>query len=146
MESGGWCGAILLIAVSEENVEATKAAYDEYYSRGDFSPLLEAITDDFEFVTAPEMPDAGTYRGDEARAWMSTYIESFDGFTQEATEVIDAGDKVVAAVLQRGRPRGSNTPVESSWWQVVTFREDGVARVEMFSQRAQALESAGLSE
>lgn len=131
--------------VSAENVEATKAAYEEYYSCGDFSPLWEAITEDFEFVTAAEMPDAGTYRGDEARAWLRTYIESFDGFTQEATEVLDAGDKIVAAVLQRGRPRGSNTPVESRWWQVVTFRDDGIARVEMFSQRAQALESAGLS-
>jgi ketosteroid isomerase-like protein len=131
--------------MSQENVEATRAAY-EYYSRGDFSPLLAAITDDFEFVTAPEMPDAGTYRGERARAWMAQYIESFDGFTQQATEILDAGDKVMAAVLQRGRPRGSDTPVESRWWQVVTFRTDGVARVQMFSRRDEALEAAGLRE
>ena len=97
-------------------------------------------------VTAAEMPDAGSYRGDEARDWMTAYMESFDGFTMEATEVIDAGDKAVSAVLQRGRPRGSEIPVESRWWQVVTFREDGVARVEMFSRRDQALEAAGLSK
>jgi ketosteroid isomerase-like protein len=70
--------------MSEENVDATRVAYDQYYSRGDFAPLLAALTDDFEFVTAPEMPDAGTYRGDEARRWMAAYIDSFDGFTQEA--------------------------------------------------------------
>ena len=132
--------------MSQENVEATRAAYEHYYARGDFNPLFAAITDDFEFVTAEEMPDAGTYRGEEARVWMTQYIESFDGFTQEATDILDAGDKVVAAVVQRGRPRGSKTPVESRWWQVVTFRTDGVARVQMFSRRAEALEAAELAE
>ena len=132
--------------MSQENVEATRAAYEQYYARGDFNPLFAAITDDFEFVTAEEMPDAGTYRGEEARVWMTQYIESFDGFTQEASDILDAGDKVVASIVQRGRPRGSKTPVESRWWQVVTFRTDGVARVQMFSRRADALDAAGLSE
>ncbi len=135
------------VAMSEENVEAIRAAYEQYYSRGEFGPFLEAITEDFEFVTATEMPDAGTYRGPKAHAWIRTYIESFDEFTQEATEVLDAGgEKVVAAVLQRGRPRGSGAPVESRWWQVVTFRDGVVARVEMFSQREDAFEAAGLRE
>jgi ketosteroid isomerase-like protein len=131
--------------MSEENVEATRVAYEQS-ARGDLSPLFAAVTDDFEFVTAAEMPDAGTYRGQEARDWVRTYIETFEGYTQEATEIIDAGDKVVAAILQRGRPRGSDTPVESRWWQVLTFREGAVARVQMFAQESDALEAAGLSE
>jgi hypothetical protein len=52
----------------------------------------------------------------------------------------------VASVLQRGQPRGSDIPVESRWWQVITFRGDGVARIEMFAGRADALEATGLSE
>ena len=131
--------------MSQENVEATRAAYEQY-SQGDFSLFFAALSDDFEFVTAAEMPDAGRYRGDEARAWLNAYIESFDGFTMEATEILDAQDKVVAAIVQRGRPRGSEMPVESRWWQVVTFRDDAVAKVEMFSLRDQALEAAGLRE
>ena len=131
--------------MSQENVEAIRAAFEQY-SRGDFSLFFAAITDDFEFVTAAEMPDAGSYRGQEARKWLTAYMESFDGFTMEATEVVDAGDKAVSAVLQRGRPRGSEIQVESRWWQVVTFRQDGVAKVEMFSRRDQAFEAAGLSE
>src|SRR6185503_1857784 len=131
--------------MSQENVEAMRAAF-ERYSRGDFSLLFAAMTDDFEFVTAAEMPDAGSYRGQEAREWLTAYIKSFDGFTMEATDVIDAGDKAVSAVLQRGRPRGSEIPIESRWWQVVTYREDGIARIEMFSRRDEALHAAGLSE
>ena len=55
--------------MSQENVDLTRAAYEQF-SRGDFSRLFEANTDDFEFVTAAEMPDAGTYRGQEARDWI----------------------------------------------------------------------------
>jgi ketosteroid isomerase-like protein len=131
--------------MSQENVDLTRAAYEQF-SRGDFSRLFEANTDDFEFVTAAEMPDAGTYRGQEARDWILAYIHSFDGYAQEATEIIDAGDRVVVALLQRGRPRGSDLPVESRWWQVLTFQDAGVTRIEMFSERAEALEAAGLSE
>ena len=101
--------------MSRENVDLTRAAYKQF-SRGDFSRLFEANTDDFEFVTAAEMPDAGTYRGQEARDWIQAYIDSFDGYTQEATEIVDAGDKLLVAVTQHGRPHGSDMPVESRWW------------------------------
>jgi ketosteroid isomerase-like protein len=131
--------------MSQENVEATRAAFEQF-SHGDFSEAFTALTDDFEFVTAAEMPDAGTYRGQEARDWIRAYIDSFDGYAQEATEILDAGDKLLVAVIQHGRPRGSDMPVESRWWQVTTFRSGNVTRIEMFSERAQALDAAGLSE
>jgi ketosteroid isomerase-like protein len=131
--------------MSQENVEAIRAAFEQY-SRGDFSLMFAGMTDDFEFVTAKEMPDAGRYSGQEARAWLTAYMGSFDGFRMEATEIIDAGNKTVSAVVQRARPCGSEGEVESHWWQVVTFRADGVARLEMFSRRDQALEAAGLSD
>ena len=131
--------------MSQKNVDLTRAAYEQF-SRGDFTGLFAASTKDFEFVTAAEMPDAGTYRGQEARDWILAYVASFDDYTQEATEILDAGDSVVVAVLQRGCPRGSDVSVESRWWQVLTFRDDSVTRTQMFSERAQALEAAGLSE
>jgi ketosteroid isomerase-like protein len=131
--------------MSRENVEATRAAFEQF-SRGDFTAVFGPLADDFEFVTAAELPDAGTYRGQAAQDWMRTYIESFDGFSQEATEIIDAGDRVLVSVVQHGRPRDSDMPVESRWWQVITFRAGSVSRIETFSQRAQALEAAGLEE
>jgi ketosteroid isomerase-like protein len=131
--------------MSQKNVEAVRAAFEQY-AQGDMSGLQTAFTDDFELVTASEMPDGGTYRGEDAREWMTTYIESFDRFTMEASEIIDAGDQVVAAFVQRGCPRGSEIPVESHWWQVVTLRSDGVSRMELFSGRGQAFEAAGISE
>ena len=130
--------------MSQENVEAVRAAY-ERYGRGDFSTWAD-LPDDFEFVTSPEMPDAGTYRGEAARRWMRAWVESFEGLTIEATEIIDADDRVVVAISQRGRPRGSQTLVEGHWWVVMTFHGGEVARVEAFPERATALEAAGLQE
>ncbi len=130
--------------MSRENVDVVRATYAQF-ARGNFVPVSE-FGDDFELVTSPENPDAGTYRGDAAREWLLAWAGSFDEFTMEATEIVDAGDKVLVAVLQRGRPHGSDTVMEGRWWQVLTFRGGEPARSEMFADRAQAREAAGLSE
>ena len=126
--------------MSQENVEIVRAIY-EHFGRGDFSWFAD-VADDFEFVTSPEMPDAGTYRGEAAQRW----VESFEGHTVEITEITNARDKVFVAMLQRGRARGGRTVVERVWWSVVTLREGVVARCEVFPERAQALEAAGLRQ
>ena len=76
----------------------------EEFARGDFSRMAD-VADDWEFVTTSEMPDAGTYQGDAGRQWVMSWVESFEGLTIEVTEIIDAGDKVFSAVVQRGRIR-----------------------------------------
>ena len=113
---------------------------------GDFRFKLDELADDFEFVTSPEVPDSGTYRGEAAIRWNEAWIASFDEMTITATEIEGAGDKVFVGMLQRGRPRGADRTVEGHWWQVVTFRDGKVARAELFSQRALALEAAGLPD
>jgi ketosteroid isomerase-like protein len=130
--------------MSEVNVEALRNAF-ELYAHGDFSPI-GVLADDFELVTSPEAPDAGTYRGEEARRGLREWVASFDEMTIEATEILDAGDKVFLAMTQRGRIPGSAVSVEGRWWQVSTFRGRELVRVEMFPERAQALEAAGRSE
>jgi ketosteroid isomerase-like protein len=131
--------------MSQENVETVRAIFD-LTARGDFSRWVDEVADDFVFVTSPDIPDAGTYRGKAARDWITAWVESFEGHAMEASDFIDAGDKVFFALLQRGRPRGSQVAVQGRWWVVTTFREGAVARVEVFAGRVEALEAAGLSE
>ena len=125
-------------------MEAVRALYEQT-ARGDFS-ALDDFPDDFEFVTSPELPDAGTYRGEAATRFIRTWIESFGQLTIEATEIIGVADQVVVAIVQRGRPRGTDTVVDGRWWQVVTFRGADIARIETFAERTQALKAAGLAE
>jgi hypothetical protein len=58
-------------------VEALRAAFERYAQR-DFSPI-GALGDDLELVISPAAPDAGTYRGEEARGWLRAWVASFDG-------------------------------------------------------------------
>jgi ketosteroid isomerase-like protein len=129
--------------VSEANVEVVRAIY-EAFARGDFS-VLDSFSDDFVFVTSPEFPDAGEYRGDEAIGFIKSWVETFGALKMEATDLRDAGDKVFVELLQRGAPSGSDTFVEGRWWQVATLRDGEVVRAETFPERARALEVAGLS-
>jgi ketosteroid isomerase-like protein len=96
--------------MSQEDLAATRASF-ERFARGDFTESAD-LPDDYEIVTAPEMPDAGTYRGEAARTWLNAWVESFDSLTLEPTEILDAGDKVMAEFVQRGTPRGGSIPVE----------------------------------
>ena len=130
--------------MSQEDVEIVREAF-EHFSRGDFSGIAE-LSDDFEVVTAREMPDAGTYRGREAREWLSEWVDSFDSLTLTPVEILDAGEDVMVGFAQRGTPRGGSTPVELRTWAIWTFREGLPTRYQLFQSRDEALEAAGLRD
>jgi ketosteroid isomerase-like protein len=130
--------------MSQENVEAVREGFGRF-ELGDFSGFAE-LPDDVEVVTAREMPDAGTYRGEAAREWLKAWVDSFDSLTLEPVEILDAGDRVMVEFVQRGTPRGGSTPVELRTWSVTTRREGAFTRFELFTRRAEALEAAGLRE
>jgi ketosteroid isomerase-like protein len=130
--------------MSRGNVELVRERY-ERFARGDFSAMTE-VPDDFEFVASSDVPDAGTYQGEAARQWMKAWVGSFDGLTMEATEIVDAGDHVLVALVQRGRPWGSGTEVEGRWWAVDMFRDGAAIRSQIFANRSEAVEAAGLRE
>jgi ketosteroid isomerase-like protein len=100
--------------------------------------------DEFEFVTSPEVPDAGTYRGEEARRWVWNWVNAFEGLTMEAMEIIDAGDKVVVGIIQRGRFRGSQALTQGRWWNVLTFRDQNLIRSERFAERSRPWKPLGI--
>jgi ketosteroid isomerase-like protein len=130
--------------MSQENVKAARTIYEQS-ARGDFNWFAE-LGEDFELVTSRENPDAGVCRGETARRWLWAWVQSFEQLTIEATELIDAGEKVVVAILQQGCPHGSQTTMEGRWWQVITFRQGEIVRSELFADRAEAPEAVGLRE
>ena len=129
--------------MSEENVELVRLAY-ERAARGDFA-WIDEFPDEFVFVTSPDVPDAGAYRGQAAREWTKNWIGSFEGMTMEAVDITDAGDKVFLEIRQRGHAGGSEAAVQGSWWQVISFRQGVPIRSELYPDRAKALEVAGLN-
>lgn len=74
------------------------------------------------------------------------YWGTWDDYSLEAEELIDAGPSVVVVVRERGRGKGSGAPFDERWAQVWTFSRGRIIRWELFPDRAAALEAAALSE
>jgi ketosteroid isomerase-like protein len=120
-----------------------KAIAYEYYGVGDRAEA-EAIFDP-RVVLNPidEGPSSGF---DAMRADMERWASAFDELTVTVEEIIDAGDQVVVVAHHQGRGRQSGAEVETRFYPVYTLREGKVARVDEYTERAEALEAAGLSE
>jgi ketosteroid isomerase-like protein len=65
----------------------------------------------------------------------------------ELAETIDSGtDVLVANIHRRARGKASGVGFDFSYWVLIARRKGKAVRIEWFSDRAEALEAAGLSE
>ena len=92
-------------------------------------------------------PEPQVYRGIEAaeRFWLG-WIDTWELWHSEITELIDAGDRVVAIGRAHGRGRGTGGPVEAGIHNVFTLRDCRVVRSCIFKTKSEALEAVRLSE
>ena len=133
--------------MSQENVEFVRRAA-EAYERGDLSAVLETFSPDLVTYIAPPIPVAGTYHGPEGFLQVTLdWAEGFDELIATTEEHIDAGgDRVITRVRHRASGAESGVPVETDFWYVWTIREGKSVRVDIFTDRREALEAAGLRE
>ena len=130
--------------MSAENVEIVRAT-QEAWSRGDAEEAVAYLDDAIEWEMAEDEPDARTLRGiPDVLAMIGGWIRSFDDFSVEVLERIDAGDDVVVPVTVTGRPRGSAGVVTIPETQVFTVRDGRIVRVREYRTKAEALAALGL--
>jgi ketosteroid isomerase-like protein len=134
--------------MSRANVETISELLGAY-ERGGTEAALELVAPDFE-LTMPSIypgPNRIFHGPKAARQALEEWIDSFEDFRAETEEMFDAGDKVIAVVRESGRMRGSTTRIDAPFTAVFAFDEHGrVARLDWFTDRAEALEAVGLSE
>jgi ketosteroid isomerase-like protein len=134
--------------MSRENVETLRRIYGEW-GRGNFREGTELYDPHVLLVVAPEFGLAsGVYCGPDeiARYMREALLAEWEGFVIEGEEFMDAGDSVVVRVDQRGTGPQSGAPGHLQYFQIWTFRGASVIRIESISERADALEAAGLRE
>jgi ketosteroid isomerase-like protein len=130
--------------MSGENVEIVRRAFADF--EHDMSEFLELLSDDLVTVR-PGLSDPATYRGKEAYLEMTAdWVEGFAEWSVTPEEYVDAGERVIVRIAQTGRGEGSGVPVEGLYWFVYTVRDGKIARLEMHTSEAQALEATGLQE
>jgi ketosteroid isomerase-like protein len=131
--------------VSQENVEIVRRAYDAA-SRGDWDTALEAAAAEFELVPPDQSPDSAPVRGvQEVRAWSADQQETVGDLSIEVEKLIEAEQFVVALLRLRIRPQGTDADLELLIAHLWTLHGGELTRCEIFPEREQALEAAGLS-
>ncbi len=96
---------------------------------------------------SPAVGLSETARGVEAMVKATLeWVQAFDHLRVQAERFIDVGDSVVVFVRHTGNAKASGLPIEGEFADVMTLHEGCIIRVEQFRDRAEALETIGLSE
>jgi ketosteroid isomerase-like protein len=125
--------------MTQQNVEVVRASY-EAFARGGLDRYLEYFTDDIDY----RADDTGPIRGKDAlRAFFQDWIATFDGFSMEPVELIDAGEDTVVAVERfAGCAKLSGVDTDQTAGEVFTLRNGKIARGREYLTRELALEAA----
>ena len=136
-------------AMSQENVEIVLAQIDAY-NRGDYDAALAFLDEQVEWqvpgVAALDAPASGVVRGHpQVAEQFARWLEAWETHVFEVTEALDHADHVFIEGLQVGRGRHSGLDVRVSTFHVFTLRDRKIVAMQVFPERAEALEAAGLS-
>jgi ketosteroid isomerase-like protein len=132
--------------MSQENVQFVLDGYARF-NAGEKTAELWFWHPDGEYHVAREDPDSTVHRGiDAVRSQFARWVETYPDLTVEPLEAKGKGDKVFLWVRFSGHGEGSGVPVEMELAHVLTMRDGKVARTVEYTDRDEALESAGLRE
>ncbi len=134
------------LAVSQENVEIVRAAYEFALSNG--APDFGFMDPEIEWHTRADLPDSASYHGhDGVRKLASEWFGSFDDLRFDPDELIDGGDDVVIAVLTlRGRIRDSGEEVNMPETHVWRLLDGRAVECREYPTKAEALKAVGLAQ
>jgi ketosteroid isomerase-like protein len=130
-------------AMSRENVEIMRRGYERWTATGQIRAHADLGWD----VSKLGWPDQQVYSGPEgANQFNAEWAAAWDDWQLEVEDFIDAGERVVAIVNQRGRSKATGIPVDMRFAQVWSFRDGQAIRMQMYASVDEALEAVGLSE
>ena len=136
-----------MTAVSCQNVEIVQRGYEHFGATGEMLP--EILHPDFvwDMSKFEGWPEQQTYAGlDGARQFIADWSEAWEDWELEVRDLLDAGDQVVAVMLQRGRARTTGMRVDMEFAMVWSFLEGQEIRMEMYAQVSEALEDTRLQD
>jgi ketosteroid isomerase-like protein len=132
--------------MSQENVETVRRGLDAI-NRGDIDYVERVAHPDYEFENAPGVPGGGHYRGrDAVKAFGRDFFETWESYTIEADQILDAGETVVVLGRVHAVGKGSGATVDSPVAYVHTLRDGKLTHTRSFLSHDEALEAAGLRE
>jgi ketosteroid isomerase-like protein len=128
--------------MSEQNVEIMRRGYGHYLATGEIRAHADLVWD----VSRLGWPDQQIYSGVEgAMQFNAEWADAWDDWELEVEDYLDAGERVVAIINQRGRSKSTGIPVDMRFAQVWTFRDGQAIKMQMYASVDEALAAVGLS-
>jgi ketosteroid isomerase-like protein len=108
----------------------------------------EAVTwDNLSYGAGVPPGFATVVRGkDDVARMIRSWVATWQDFTFDVDEIIDAGETVVVVVHQTGSGRTSGLPAVHDYCQVWTWTGGRIVSVVAYRYRADALKAVGLEE
>jgi ketosteroid isomerase-like protein len=129
----------------ESNLDVVHRFVDAF-NRRDVDLVVADLYPDAELHEWPEAPGAQSYRGpDGFRRALEVWFDAWEWMevVVKATEEVD--ERILVTLHQRAKGKGSEVEVEIESYNVYTFDDGKVTRMELFLNRDDALEAAGLT-
>jgi ketosteroid isomerase-like protein len=130
--------------MSQENVRRVREVYSEW-ARGNFRAGGDLLADDVVFEPMSDGREA--YLGREAvERQMREFLAHWSAFRVEAQDLAPIGEGILVTERQHGTGKRSGVETETIFYAVWIFRDGRVVRILWDTDRARALEAAGLAE
>ena len=130
--------------MSQESMEVVRRGF-EAFQRGGPEALLELLSDNVIIYRA--QPDGATLHGKAGfRDAVADWTEDFSEWQVLPQEFTDLGERVLVQVLQIAQGITSGVRVEEDWWFLFELTGSEVSKLSFYSNPAEALKAAGLSE
>ena len=138
--------------MSQENVELVRqmfGAAGRAMNLGALDELYRLLDPDVEWIPINAALEGTRYRGhDGVRQWFEDMNRDWDFFEARPVEIRDLGDDRLLALgtwKARGRSSGVELDSQPAAW-LLQLRGGKAVRMQTFTDRAKALEAAGLRE
>jgi ketosteroid isomerase-like protein len=130
--------------MSQENVQLVQQSLERFAASGE--PAWDLLHEHVE-VHDHDIMDASEYRGHAGFArWLEDWAAAWSEYAMETEDFLDAGERVVAFIVQKTIGHGSGVALERHDAIVFEVREAKIARLDYYNTREQALKAAGLAE
>ncbi len=133
--------------MSQENLEIVRRCVETLNSR-DFPSVFELFDPEIEIDLSRNVFNPNVYRGHSGvEQWINGVEDVWDDFSAVPEELIDADDRVVAAVTLQAKGQGSGAPVKVLLFSIWTVRDSKIVRlVGGYRDRSEALDAVGLPD
>jgi ketosteroid isomerase-like protein len=131
--------------MSRQNVELVRSIVANAQELA-WDPVSAKLDEDV-VLDASRFPDGGVYRGREAfRDFFRRWLGAWDDLHIVPERILDDGELVLVMIRIEGRGKGSGVPAVIRGADLWTVRDGRVVSFVAFTDRAEALRAAGLSE